>query len=303
MKIAILSDTRLPTNINYPGHGLGRSIARIGTGLAARGHDVTVYAGYFSGVDGCKVIEDTHEDQRSYSLAAQGMSDYDVVLDGSHHFGLSILLPDLPVVCKVADGEGVAPRNRVYGDKTIPVFFKMEQPGLVIPEGVDVDNIPFVPGGRGDHLLFASALWKQKRPELAVEVARKAGVPIWIMGERHGDEEWGEDRYIEPQAGAAFYDELAKARGVVYPQASMVTLEAAATGTPGISGLEGDDWVEEGVTGFIRPSVEEAAEAVKFLDGLDKKAMREWVCDNRSVAVMAAKYERALERAANGELW
>lgn len=300
MKILILSDCRLPTNMAYPGHGLGRSIARIAIGLAARGHDVTVCGGFNSDVPGCAMRIDANEDQRAYSMAAKPI-DCDVMLDGSHHFGLSTLRPEIPGVCKVADGEGHAPRNRVYGDRTIAGYFGFPQ-GVVIPEGVDVEHIPFVSDGRNNHLLFASAIWPQKKPGIAVEVARKAGVPIWFLGQQHTNG-WDADQYLPPMAGEAFYAELGKAKGVIYPVASMVTLEAAATGTPGISMLPGDDWVEDGVTGYIREDVEEAAEVVPLLDTLDRRKMRQWVEDCRSIAVMAEQWERVLERAANKEVW
>lgn len=300
MDITILSDTRMPTNMNYPGHGLGRALSRIAGGLVERGHTVTVCGGYGSDVKGCRMVIDANEDQRAYSWIDKHL-EADVILDGSHHFGVAILRPDWPVVCKVADGEGFAPRNRVYGDSTIAGYFELPE-GKVIPEGVDVDNIPFIPDGRGEHLLFASAIWVHKKPDVAIEVAQKAGRPIWFMGEEYSPG-FSPDKFLRPQTGAAFYEELARAHGVIYPLASMVTLEAAATGTPGISGMVGDDWVADGITGFIRPDVEGMAEAVTHLGDLDKKAMREWVCDNRSVAKMAAEYETLLERAANGEVW
>jgi glycosyltransferase involved in cell wall biosynthesis len=300
MKILILSDCRLPTNLDYPGHGLGRSIARIAIGLAARGHDVTVCGGFNSDVPGCTMRIDANEDQRAYAMAAKPI-DCDVLLDGSHHFGLATLRPDVPAACKVADGEGQAPRNRVYGHPNIPLNYGFPV-GVVVCEGVDVDAIPFVPDGRNNHLLFASAMWPVKKPEVAVAVAKKAGVPIWLMG--YGTPlDLPADTQLPAKSGAEFYAELARARGMIYPMASLAQLEAAATGTPSICMLATDIWLEEGVTGFIREDVEEAAEVVPLLDGLDRKKIRQWVADCRSVTVMAEQWERVLQRVANGETW
>ena len=47
MKLAVFSDTRQPTKADG-GHGLGMSAHSIASGLAARGHDVTLCAGYGS---------------------------------------------------------------------------------------------------------------------------------------------------------------------------------------------------------------------------------------------------------------
>lgn len=303
MKIGILSDTRLPTDIAYPGHGLGRSLARIAIGLAKRGHDVTLYGGLGSKVDGCAVVEDAHEDQRAYAMVERKL-DYDVMIDGSHHFGLARLRDDIPMVCKVADGEGKAPRCRVYGEKTIPLYFGMQEPGEVIIEGVDVENIPFVPGSREAHLLWIGlkAAAYHKRPEIAVEVAKKAGHPIWLMGDG-ADLPLEADAQPKAKSGAGFYAELARAYGTITITASMSALEAAATGTPTVSMLPGDEWVEDGVSGFVVDSEEAAVEAVGKLGGLDQRKMRQWVEAERGLGKMAAEWERVLERAANGERW
>ena len=44
MKFAILSDTRLPTSPDFGGHGLGQIAYAVAAGLAALGHDVTLFA-------------------------------------------------------------------------------------------------------------------------------------------------------------------------------------------------------------------------------------------------------------------
>lgn len=301
MKIALLSDTRLPTSLNYGGHGLGRAVARLATGLVARGHDVTVFAGYGSEVPGCTVIEHSNEDQRAYMLAAQENT-FDVWIDGSHRFQLAYLREDWPMVCKPVDKEGQAPRNRVYNNAANPAYLG-QGAGMVINEGIDIDTIPFGANHRSSHALFAgllSAGWK--RPDQAVEVAKRAEREIWLMGDG-GPLDLPADKQIPAKCGQDFYNELSSASVLIMPIGGTVTLEAAACGTPSISLWQGDSWIEDGVSGFVCEDVRTAAERLDDATHLDPIKMREWVASERSVAKMAEQWEAVLALAANGERW
>ena len=79
MKIAVLSDTRLPTSANYAGHGLGKQVLAAANGLANKGHSVTLFAGAGSQfAHGPLVIE---ADEKAFSPF---LNTFDVVLDSTH---------------------------------------------------------------------------------------------------------------------------------------------------------------------------------------------------------------------------
>jgi len=311
LKILALSDTRFPTNLNYPGHGLGRSMARLTQELARQGHMVTLFAAHGSKVGGVRVLPDDNEAERGKWLASVGETEtYDAIIDGTHEFTLANLRPDLPIVCKVVDRENPAPYRRVYGNTTLKSWLNDGQPYELVIEGVDINNIPYYPAGRGTNLVwtgYKQAMWK--RPELAIQIAEKAGRPLMMIGEglplervldRHSH--WSETSGF---TGTTFYKWLGCAYALVQPVASMATLEAAATGTPSLGMMLEDDWVMPTVSGALATTVEEAAELIKdgYLESLSKWQMRTWVGDERNVTQMAKKWAELLQRAADGETW
>ena len=300
MKIALLSDTRMPTDLNYPGHGLGRSIWRIAVGLARRGHDVTVYGGYGSCVPGCTVVESAHEGQRAFWLADQPLA-YDVILDGSHQFQLAHLKPEWPIACKVVDMEGKAPYRRVYGCE-YHADEHGEPGGMVIYEGLDVEPIPFNPGPRDKHLLCVGILGANwKRYDLAVETAHKAGREIWLLGS-NPPAPVDADRQMQIGGRPEFYGALGQAAAMITARPSMSLLEGAAAGTPSLSLVE-DGMIADSVTGFRRDNVNELAACCEQLGELEPRHIREWVVENRGIEGMAEQWERILERTANREVW
>ncbi len=63
MKLAVLSDGRLPTRKDFPGHGLGQIMLAIAEGLKARGHEVQLFAGAGSEFSGGLA---TRQDEREF---------------------------------------------------------------------------------------------------------------------------------------------------------------------------------------------------------------------------------------------
>lgn len=300
MNIAVLSDVRLPTDIHYAGHGLGRSAARISAGLVKRGHKVTLYAGAGSKVDGCTVHIHSDENERAEELYRKGRN-YDVYLDSTHFFRLAHLAGDWPVVCKICDMEGQAPRNRIYGTSAHARQRNDPRPRIIF-EGLSIDDYPFNGGKRGDHLVFAgllSAGWK--RPDLAYEVAQKLDRTLWMVGSG------GPLDFPCPQPGAIepprFYRVLGRATAIVSAVPTMSFLEGAACGTPSL-GLVADEFIADGITGFARETVDKLADAARDgLATLTPARCREWVAAERSAERMCELWEAALVDAMSGKVW
>lgn len=300
LKIAILSDTRLPCDISFPGHGLGRSAARIAAGLVKRGHKVTLYAGAGSRVEGCTVHIHSDENERAEELYRKGRT-YDVYIDSTHYFKLAHLAGDWPIVCKICDMEGIAPRNRIYGT-TAHARQRNDGSGRIIFEGLSIDDYPFNGGGRGNHLIFAgllSAGWK--RPDLAYELAQKLDRTLWMVGSG------GPLDFPCPQPGAIepprFYRMLGRATAIVSAVPTMSFLEGAACGTPSL-GLVADEFIADGITGFARETVDKLADAARDgLPTLKAERCREWVAAERSADRMCELWEAALVDAISGKVW
>jgi glycosyltransferase involved in cell wall biosynthesis len=73
--------------------------------------------------------------------------------------------------------------------------------------------------------------------------------------------------------------------------------EAMACGTPVLALRRGSvpEVVEDGVTGFVRDSLDELVDVATDLSRLSRRACRDWVDQHFSVPVMANGYESVYE--------
>ena len=186
-----------------------------------------------------------------------------------------------------------------------------------IYNAIAVDEYPFE-GEKQDYCLFLGRMSPEKAPDVAIEVARRAGLPLVIAAKCS---EPAERRYFEervrPLLGPdvewfghadtrAKKDLLAGARCLVFPiqwdePFGIVMVEAMACGTPVVALRRGSvpEVVVDGVTGFVCERAEELAGAVERAGELDPKACRRRAVDVFDVADMAEAYEAVyLEQAA-----
>jgi glycosyltransferase involved in cell wall biosynthesis len=143
-----------------------------------------------------------------------------------------------------------------------------------------------------------------------------AGVPLLLAGQvfpydshlRYFDEEIrprldGERRFIGPIRFARKRSLLSHARCLVIPStvaetSSLVAMEALACGTPVIAFRSGalPEIVEQGRTGFIVDGVEEMAQAMSDVDGLDPNCCRRAARVRFSAQSMTTEYLGLYER-------
>jgi glycosyltransferase involved in cell wall biosynthesis len=158
--------------------------------------------------------------------------------------------------------------------------------------GIDLDTFPFEKK-KDDYLLFAGRLSPEKGPDVAIEIARRAGRRLLMAGMIEPQYQEFYDARVAPHVdgksveylGLLSQRELApyyrKAAGVLFPinwcePFGLVAVEAQASGTPLIATRYGalPEIIIEGETGFVVDSAEEAVAAVSKLGGIDPAACR-----------------------------
>jgi glycosyltransferase involved in cell wall biosynthesis len=193
----------------------------------------------------------------------------------------------------------------------------------VIHHGVDLDRYRGGPG-RGGYLMFIGRMSRGKGPDRAIEVARRAGMPLVIAAKMR---EPAENAYFEdavrPRLGpdVTFVGEarlgervelLRHAEALVNPirwpePFGLVMAESLACGTPVIALSHGaaPEIVDHGRTGFLCDGLEEMARAAGRLGELDRSTARAAAEQRFSVRRMAADhvllYERLLSQDLLGE--
>lgn len=162
-----------------------------------------------------------------------------------------------------------------------------------IQHGLPPDLLAFSAAGRDGYLAFLGRICPEKRPDRAIEIAKRAGIPLKIAAKVDPVDEAYFDEMIRPLLDHPLIDYigeigeerksdfLGNARAVLFPidwpePFGLVMIEAMACGTPIIAWREGSvpEVVDHGLTGYIVSSIDEAVAAVGRLDRLDRRLVR-----------------------------
>jgi glycosyltransferase involved in cell wall biosynthesis len=161
----------------------------------------------------------------------------------------------------------------------------------------------------GDYLAFLGRISPEKRPDRAIEIARRAGMPLKMAAKVDAADSAYYREKIRPMldgGGVEFIGEiddaqksafLGHAAALLFPidwpePFGLVMIEAMACGTPVIAWDCGSvrEVVEPGVTGFIVNSEQEAVEAVGRARELDRAGIRRVFEQRFSAGTMARAY-------------
>ncbi|MGK5084284.1 glycosyltransferase family 4 protein [Bdellovibrionota bacterium FG-1] len=314
--------------------GTERVVSNLCQGLVAAGHDVTLFASGDSKAAG-RLVPILPEAIR---LASQPILDpvpYHLkmlteVADRSHEFDvihnhhdywmlpLSRMTPtlllttlhgrlDFPGLNAAFDGFAQAPYVSISDAQRAPL--KNLNWVRTVHHGIDVEKSKFV-GTPGKYLAFLGRMSPEKRPDWAIEIAHRSGVPLKMAAkiDRAVDGVYFETQ-IKPKVDGRFIefvgeiseseksDFLGNALALVFPidwpePFGLVMVESLACGTPVLARPCGsvNEVLKDGVTGFVSADIGELAKRVSTLSSWDRAGCRRWVEERFSLERMTEDY-------------
>jgi glycosyltransferase involved in cell wall biosynthesis len=163
-----------------------------------------------------------------------------------------------------------------------------------VHHGLPADLLSFQPTPRGGYLAFLGRISPEKRPDRAIDIAVKSGMPLKIAAKvDRADQTYWEDEIqplVQKHANVEYVGEIAEhekeaflgeASALVFPvdwpePFGLAMIEAMACGTPVIAFKCGSvpEVVENGVSGFVVETVDEAVDAVTRITILDRAQVR-----------------------------
>ena len=179
----------------------------------------------------------------------------------------------------------------------------------VVYNGIDVESFPFDPD-KDDYLLFLGRVSAEKGTRGAIEVARRLGWRLLIVGKvDRADQEYFQSE-VEPLIDGELVHYLGEADGprkrelyrrarcllhpITWPEPfGLVMAEAMACGTPVVGIRLGSvpEVVADGETGFVVDTLDEMVAAVQRIHEIDPARCRARVAENFSVRHMVDGYE------------
>ncbi len=185
--------------------------------------------------------------------------------------------------------------------------------------GLPQDILPFGEGA-GGYLAFLGRICPEKRPDRAIEIARRSGIPLRIAAKvDETDESYFRERIRplledplvefvgeigETEKSAFLGDALGLLFPIDWPEPfGLVMIEAMACGTPVIGFRCGSvtEVIEDGVTGYVVDDVASAVHAVARLGEIDRRRVRHRFEARFSATRMAKDYVAAYDCVMTGE--
>lgn len=313
--------------------GIERVVALLVDGLVEKGHDVTLFA-KASSVTNARLVSPIREslalgdpgalaDELFHnSTAYRRASEFDVIHD---HTGtgaaFGAMVADGTPVLHTLHGPWTPYSRRLFelvGNRVHLVAISHAQQMAnaavryegVIYNGVNLETHPFH-SDKEDFLVFLGRINAEKRPEIAIAVARAAKLPlVMLIKATEPTERAYFDEFIAPCLGSDItvieepshslkVNLLGRARALLFPldwpePFGLVMTEAMACGTPVITNPLGaaPEIVSNGVTGFLCATTEQMVDAVEASRAILAKHCRDRVERHFSSRAMVTHYER-----------
>jgi glycosyltransferase involved in cell wall biosynthesis len=177
-----------------------------------------------------------------------------------------------------------------------------------IHHGINISQYQFSEKKK-PYLSFLGRIVPVKGLHLAIEVAKKTGIPLKIAGEVQPMFRDYFEQKIKPHVDGRFIEFVGEADfktknellsnsvALLFPiewdePFGLIMIEAMACGTPVLALSPGSvpEVVQDGVSGYICSSIDQMAERVGQLDKLNPSAIRQYALDHFSVEKMANAY-------------
>jgi glycosyltransferase involved in cell wall biosynthesis len=313
--------------------GTERVIAWLVEALSSLGHSVTLFA------SGDSTVGVTLEAGCAQSLRLAGLDglgpafhlpmlsevydradEFDIVHSHLEHLGFPFAhLAEIPTISTMhgrVDLEDLKPIYDRYDD--LPLVSISQAQSDLLPNMNWMDTIYhglpctslYLNPNPGKYLAFLGRLSPEKRPEIAIEIAQRAGIPLKIAAKVDRINESYFNAVIKPLLACADVEyvgeisELQKqeflgnALALIFPidwpePFGLVMIEALACGTPVIARPFGSvpEVLREGVSGFIESDVDGLVSAAKRASSLSRRACREEFEARFTAEIMATRYE------------
>lgn len=171
--------------------------------------------------------------------------------------------------------------------------------------------------GRGGYFAFLGRISPEKRPDTAIEIAKRAGVPLKIAAKVDAADLQYFERRIEPLLDHPLIefigevsdrdkqDFLGDALALLFPidwpePFGLVMIEAMACGTPVIARRRGSvpEVMHHGVSGYLFEDLEEAVTYARQIHDFDRAACRRYFDERFTAQRMALDYVRLYQELA-----
>jgi glycosyltransferase involved in cell wall biosynthesis len=328
MRIALIA----PPFFTCPPVGYGGTelvVANLANGLVERGHDVTLFAHRDSKTRAAlhpsvDIPQETfvfpyHREVLHVADAFENLGDADII---HSHTSAALCFERLITKPMITTIHGLTDmRTQTFHHYRSSRFVSVSdnaqrtaQPGLNwiarIYNGIDVGRYRPRESATRDYLVHLNALCERKGTAEAVQIARRAGVPLILAGPIYdADQAFFEEhvepfvdgksvRYVGVVAGEEKIRLLAGALGLLVPirfhePFGLVMAESLSCGVPVIVNDIGSarELVRDGETGFVCSCEDDAVEAIGRLSSLSPTACREAAVRSFSVDAMVSAYE------------
>ena len=342
MRVALIAPPFLPVPPKKYG-GTELFIAQLAEGLKAAGIDVVVYSNGEStvGVENrwlyknqqWPISGEVFDNLQDFNHASWAISDAAADCDVIHLNNV----PALMFTRFVQDRKFVYTMHHVHEENlstiykffpqvefvTISDFQKRQEtmPGMrTIHHGIDLDSYR-APNNRRDYFCFLGRIAPIKGTHLAIEVAKRTGIPLKIAGEVQPIFQDYFDTEIKPHIDGKFIeyvgevglkeknDLLGRSLAMLFPiqwnePFGLVMIEAMACGTPvlALPGGAVEEVVREGVSGFVCQSVDEMVQrAPDIAKTFNAASVRQYCQQYFSVDRMVANYVSLYQDLVNEE--
>ena len=295
--------------------------------LVARGVDVNLFAtmdsetaAKLAGVCPAPYSEDPAIDAKVWEMlhvahVFERAGEFDLIHNQADFVPLAFSpLVTTPMVTTIHgfSSERILPAYKRYEDRVHYVAISQadRHPDLryaaTIHHGIPLADFPFDPHGSED-LLFFGRIHPDKGAAEAITAARRSGRKLIMAGIVQDQNYFNEQVasaldersvvYLGPVGGAARAKTLGSARALLHlinfdEPFGLSVVEALACGTPVIACNRGSmpELIEDGVTGFLVDSVNDAVDAIARIDQIDRAACRAAISTRFTVDHMADRY-------------